>query len=71
MTTSIEDPGTGQPGLRGDKNRLTELPAAIPSLWRMVQLGYRAEPRLLIISFLMTAVAALPDALMALWLALL
>ncbi len=56
---------------RGDANRLDDLPPAIPALWRTVRIGYRAEPRLLIVSFLMTAVAALPDALMALWLALL
>jgi len=54
-----------------DANRLDDLPPAIPALWRTVRIGYRAEPRLLLVSFLMTAVAALPDALMALWLALL
>ena len=55
----------------GDKNHLGDLPPSLPSLWRTVRIGYRAEPRLLAVSFLMTVVAALPDALMALWLALL
>src|SRR5262249_2002395 len=41
------------------------------SLWRTVKLGYRAEPRLLGASFVMTMFTALPDALLALWLALL
>lgn len=48
-----------------------ELPPAIPSLWRTFRIGYRTEPRLLFMSLFMTVVAALPDALLALWLALL
>ncbi len=48
-----------------------ELPPSLPALWRTVKIGYRAEPRLLLVSFLMTVVTALPDALIALWLALL
>jgi len=34
-------------------------------------LGYRSEPRLLLYSFLLTLLAALPDALLAVWIALL
>jgi ATP-binding cassette subfamily B protein len=37
----------------------------------MVKLGYRSEPRLLVASFAMTLFAAIPDALVALWVALL
>ena len=37
----------------------------------MVKLGYRAEPRLLVGSFAMALFAAVPDALVALWIALL
>ena len=48
-----------------------DLPPAISSLWRTLKLGYRAEPRLLGASFAMTLFTALPDALLALWLALL
>ncbi len=48
-----------------------ELPAAMPSLWRTFRIGYRAEPKLLLLSMLMTVVTALPDALIALWLAIL
>jgi ATP-binding cassette subfamily B protein len=36
-----------------------------------VRLGYRAEPKLLVASFAMTMTTALPDALVALWLAVL
>ncbi|MCC7362788.1 MAG: ABC transporter ATP-binding protein [Dehalococcoidia bacterium] len=48
-----------------------ELPAAIPSMWRLVRLGYRYEPRLLLAAFLLSLLAALPDALFAVWLKLL
>ncbi len=48
-----------------------DLPAALPSLWRTLKLGYRAEPRLLSASFAMMLFTALPDALLALWLKLL
>jgi ATP-binding cassette subfamily B protein len=45
-----------------------DLPPALSSLWRTVKLGYRAEPRGLLLAFTMTVVMALPDALIALWL---
>lgn len=48
-----------------------DLPPTMPSLWRTFRIGYRAEPKLLALSLLMTVVTALPDALIALWLALL
>ncbi len=47
------------------------MPAAVPSMVRVVKLGYRAEPRLLLASLGMTLLQALPDVLVALWLALL
>ncbi len=46
------------------------MPPAFSSMLRVVRLGYRAEPRLLLASFAMTLLQALPDALVALWLAL-
>jgi ATP-binding cassette subfamily B protein len=45
-----------------------DMPPALPSLWRMLRLGYRAEPKLLVASFAMIAVTALPDVLVAVWL---
>jgi ATP-binding cassette subfamily B protein len=48
-----------------------DLPAAIPAMWRAFKRGYRAEPRLLTVAFGLSLLAALPDALMALWLMLL
>ncbi len=50
---------------------LDDLPPTLPALWRTFKIGYRAEPRLLWASIFMTVVTALPDALIALWLALL
>src|SRR5947209_11867496 len=47
------------------------MPAAWPALLRALQRGYRAEPRLLVVSFGLALLAALPDALFALWLKLL
>jgi ATP-binding cassette, subfamily B, bacterial len=48
-----------------------DLPAAIPAMWRALKRGYQAEPRLLTIAFSLALLAALPDALIALWLMLL
>ncbi len=47
-------------------DRFDELPGWIESMWRSIKLGYRAEPRLLIIAFSTTVAAAIPDALFAL-----
>jgi len=48
-----------------------DLPAALPSMWRALKRGYQAEPLLLSVSFGLSLLAALPDALLALWLKLL
>ena len=37
-------------------------------MWRLCKLGYRYEPRLMAVSFGLSQLAALPDALLALWL---
>src|SRR5262245_61896042 len=58
--TSSPEPGT----------TTDDLPPALSSMWRLVKLGYRAEPRLLVFAFGMVLFAALPDALLALWLKL-
>ena len=48
-----------------------ELPPALSSMWRLCRLGYRHEPGLLLAAFLLSLLAALPDALIAVWLKLL
>jgi ATP-binding cassette subfamily B protein len=50
---------------------LAELPPALSSMWRLCKLGYRHEPGLLLAAFVLSLVAALPDALIAVWLKLL
>ena len=48
-----------------------ELPPALPSMWRLCRLGYRHEPGLLLAAFGLALLSALPDALIALWFAML
>jgi ATP-binding cassette subfamily B protein len=40
-------------------------------MWRLCKLGYRHEPHLMVVAFVLSQLAALPDALLALWLMLL
>ncbi len=47
------------------------LPPTLSSMWRLCKLGYRHEPRLMLGALVLSQLAALPDALLALWLALL
>ena len=51
--------------------RTNDLPPALPSMWRALKRAYQAEPRLLPVSFGLSLLAALPDALLALWMLLL
>ena len=62
MTSSPERAST-----RADR----PLPPALSSMWRLCKLGYRHEPRLMLAAFVLSLLAALPDALLALWLMLL
>lgn len=48
-----------------------KLPAALPAMWRALKRGYDAEPILLCAAFGLALLAALPDALLALWLKIL
>jgi ATP-binding cassette subfamily B protein len=50
---------------------IEKLPPALSSMWRLCKLGYRHEPRLMVAAFMLSQLAALPDALIALWLMLL
>src|ERR1700724_1703643 len=55
-----------------DRDRAIEpLPPALSSMCRLCKLGYRHEPRLMVAAFVLSQLAALPDALLALWLMLL
>src|SRR5882724_8974907 len=55
----------------GTPGTIDPLPPALSSMWRLCKLGYRHEPRLMVVAFVLSQLAALPDALLALWLMLL
>jgi ATP-binding cassette subfamily B protein len=61
---------TSSPERRRDA-AIDPLPPALSSMWRLCKLGYRHEPRLMVAAFVLSQLAALPDALLALWLLLL
>jgi ATP-binding cassette subfamily B protein len=48
---------------------IEDLPPALPSMWRVCKLGFQHEPSLMFWSFALSILAALPDALLALFLA--
>jgi ATP-binding cassette, subfamily B, bacterial len=50
---------------------LAPLPPGLSSMWRLCKLGYRHQPRLMLVAFVLSQLAALPDALLAVWLMLL
>ncbi len=52
-------------------HKADDLPPALSSMWRLCRLGYRHEPGLLLAAFVLSLLAALPDALIAVWLKLL
>src|SRR5947199_1354519 len=55
-----------------DRDRaIGPLPPALSSMWRLCKLGYRHERRLMVAGLGLSQLAALPDALLALWLMLL
>jgi len=55
----------------GTSGTIDPLPPALSSMWRLCKLGYRHESRLMLAAFVLSQLAALPDALLALWLMLL
>jgi ATP-binding cassette subfamily B protein len=57
--------------MKSSPERGDGLPPALPSMWRLCKLGYRHEPGLMLAAFVLSLLAALPDALIAWWLALL
>jgi ATP-binding cassette subfamily B protein len=51
--------------------KIDDMPAPLPAMWRALKRAREAEPLLLTVSFSLALLAALPDALLALWLSLL
>ena len=62
---------TSSPNRSNPGKAIDPLPPALSSMWRLCKLGYRHEPRLMFASLVLSQLAALPDALLALWLMLL
>jgi ATP-binding cassette subfamily B protein len=52
------------------EQEIAPLPPALSSMWRLCKLGYRHESRLMVAALVLSQLAALPDALLALWLML-
>jgi len=52
-------------------SKTSDLPSALPAMWRVLKRGYAAEPLLLLVAFGLAVLAALPDALLAVWFKLL
>src|SRR5215469_13186370 len=48
-----------------------KLPPALRSMWRLCRLGFSYEPALMGVSFVLALLAAVPDALLAVWFKLL
>jgi len=72
MTASADAaPATGTKHTPDAGGVLDALPPALASLRRSLSLGYAAEPALLLVALGLTLLAAAPDALFALWLAML
>src|SRR3982074_2957252 len=49
------------------KEKEDDLPPMLSSMWRLCKLGYRHEPNLMLVAFVLSLLSALPDALLALW----
>lgn len=62
------DPSAGQPAPELRQPPEVPVPPALEAMWRALKRGYQAEPLLLTVAFGLSLLAALPDALIALWL---
>jgi ATP-binding cassette subfamily B protein len=54
-----------------ESRSIDALPPGLPAMWRALKRAHQSEPRLLSVSFSLSLLAALPDALLALWMMLL
>jgi ATP-binding cassette subfamily B protein len=61
---------TSSPDTSSAETARDDLPPALSSMWRLCVLGYRHEPGLMLVAFVLSLLSALPDALIAVWLKL-
>jgi ATP-binding cassette, subfamily B, bacterial len=66
-----QDEPDSQPAPEAPAESLDNLPPALSSMWRLCRLGYHYEPALMGTAFVLALVAAVPDALLAVWFKLL
>jgi ATP-binding cassette subfamily B protein len=71
--TSSREPGKKAPAVQAPMKMpaIDPLPPGLSSMWRLCKLGYRHEPGLILAAFVLSQLAALPDALLAWWFKLL
>ncbi len=62
---------TSSADARRKRPKKDDLPPGLSSMWRLCKLGYQHEPAMILASFLLSLLAAVPDALLALWFKLL
>ena len=68
MTTANAKPSINEPITVAGFDDDIPLPKPLEAMWRALKRGYDAEPKLIVIAFSLSLLAALPDALLALWL---
>src|SRR5437660_5337974 len=68
--TKKESSSVPPPDRPGMMKMIEDMPPALSSMWRALKRAHQAEPRLLRVSFVLAMLAALPDALLALWMKL-
>src|SRR5215470_10410695 len=70
-SADAQAPPDGQSSPSSPEEPVDSLPPALSSMWRLCRLGYRYEPALMGTAFVLSLVAAVPDALLAVWFKLL
>jgi ATP-binding cassette subfamily B protein len=70
-SADAQAPPDGQSSPSSPEEPVDSLPPALSSMWRLCRLGYRYEPALMGTAFVLALVAAVPDALLAVWFKLL
>ena len=67
----MSSPDPAASDLAASGGAVGKLPPALRSMWRLCLLGFRYEPALMGVAFTLALVAAVPDALLAVWFKLL
>ncbi|HEV2369265.1 MAG TPA: ABC transporter ATP-binding protein, partial [Acidimicrobiales bacterium] len=71
MTSSLDDEGRPPDAPLDAHLDPDALPGGLSAMWRLCRIGFENEPWLILAAFVLALLAALPDSLLAVWLALL